>query len=265
MKDELNIEELLNGFIDGELTARQQTEVQRLIAHDPRIAKRMQQLQKCRVLIGSLPLEEAPIDMATQVKTTLERQALLTEQPAILEERKGARYLMFRKVLATAAMITLVAVLAGVIYTIVSPEKIPTVPGFRGRLELQTSSFLATDTVISKAIKDNGLAGSVTTKRQRNKNIYTLTCSRENLNLFLADLGSSWNDIDSATLFVETKTHQEPVVVSDVRIKQIIDLITPPKPLLTGGDRPYGETLPKPQDGKKVQLTIVVSENQNGN
>ena len=38
MKENPNIEELLNGFIDGELTSREHTEVQRLIQHDRQVA-----------------------------------------------------------------------------------------------------------------------------------------------------------------------------------------------------------------------------------
>ena len=47
MSKSQNIDELLNGFIDGELTARQQTEVQRLITHNPEVEQRLRQLQKC--------------------------------------------------------------------------------------------------------------------------------------------------------------------------------------------------------------------------
>ena len=40
------IDELLSGFIDDELPARQRTEAERLIAHDPKIEQRLVQLQK---------------------------------------------------------------------------------------------------------------------------------------------------------------------------------------------------------------------------
>ena len=49
MKENPNMDELLNSFIDGELPARQQTEVQRLIAHDEKIAQRVRQLQKSKM------------------------------------------------------------------------------------------------------------------------------------------------------------------------------------------------------------------------
>ena len=44
MKQNQNIDELLNGFIDEELTTRQHTEVKRLIKNDAQIAKRLKEL-----------------------------------------------------------------------------------------------------------------------------------------------------------------------------------------------------------------------------
>ncbi len=122
MKEEPNIDELLNGFIDGELDQRHQTEVQRLITHDAQIAERLRELQKCKVLVGSLPCVEAPAGMAEQIKASLETSALLGRQPESFDAREGARHLLVRRVLAAAAMIGLVAVLAAVVYTIVAPE-----------------------------------------------------------------------------------------------------------------------------------------------
>ena len=55
MSDISDIDELLNSFIDGELPQRQQVELRRLMAHDPQIIKRLRELQKCKILLGSLP------------------------------------------------------------------------------------------------------------------------------------------------------------------------------------------------------------------
>ena len=76
MIDDAYIEELLNGFIDGELTARQQTEVQRLISHDRQIAQRLRQLEKCKILVGSLPHVDAPAETFAQVKASLGAKAV---------------------------------------------------------------------------------------------------------------------------------------------------------------------------------------------
>ncbi len=265
MREESDINELLNSFIDGEMSERQKTEVQRLIAHDPEVAELLKQLQKCRLLVASLPCEQAPVDMAEQVKAALERKALLAERPFAVDERKGARHLMFRKVFAAAAMFILVAVLASVIYVIVAPGPTQPATSFAGRLELKTNNLLAVDGLISNVIRDNGLADSVTLKRQRDKNIYTLSCSRENLSSFLANLNNGWQLFDSATLFVGTQTPQEHVVIKDVDAEQIVDLITPPKPRLTGDEKPAEKPPVQAKDGKKVRLIIVIEASQTDN
>jgi hypothetical protein len=120
MSENLNIDELLNSYIDGELSTRQQTEVQRLIAHDPNIAKRLNELQKCKMLLGSLPRVEAPAHLAGQIRASLERKALLSPHVVDIDRRAGRNDLFARKLLTAAAMIGLVAVLAGVIINIVS-------------------------------------------------------------------------------------------------------------------------------------------------
>ena len=60
MNDNINIDELLNSYIDDELPQRHQTEVKRLIRHDPQIAQRLEELEKCKILLNSLPCEQAP-------------------------------------------------------------------------------------------------------------------------------------------------------------------------------------------------------------
>jgi len=52
---EARIDELLNSYIDGELTVDQQAEVEELRARDEGIAQRLSQFQKCQTLIGALP------------------------------------------------------------------------------------------------------------------------------------------------------------------------------------------------------------------
>jgi len=269
-REESNIEELLNSFIDGELTQREANEVERLIADDARIAQRLRELQKSKMLVGSLPRAEAPAEMAEQIKASLERKALLAQRAERFDERAGARYLLVRKVLAAAAMIGLAAILAAVVHTIFAPESGPEKPtaevrvaatGFNGRLELKTSDLAAVDSFIKRAIEDNGLKYS-SPGSQRDKSVYALSCSREDLNLLLADLANIWDRFDSPTLFVETKTRGEQKFdgVSAERITEIVgDLITAPKPPLTGPEEEAIEkSATRVEDSEKVHLTIVV-------
>ena len=124
MKEIPNMDELLNSFIDGELPARQQTEVQRLVNHEEKIAQRLQQLQKCKMLLSSLPVTEAPPQILENVKASLARKPLLAEQSSVFDERVGTRHLLGRKLFAAAAMLGLVGILTAVVYTIVAPEAV---------------------------------------------------------------------------------------------------------------------------------------------
>ena len=184
MKVNPHTDELLCGYIDGELSLRQQTEVQRLAARDPEVSKRLRQLQQSKNLVSALPRAEAPGEMLEQIKLTLERRTLLDERPSTSGTRTGSWHLQVRRFLAAAAMIALVGVLGGVVYHIVAPvaptqqpgfmvdagDPTPTVPihveptlvaavdrGFSGRLELRTASFGQAESFIKATIEDNGL------------------------------------------------------------------------------------------------------------
>ena len=262
MKDTPEIDELLNGFIDGELTARQQTEVQRLIAHDSHIAERLRKLQKCRMLLGSLPCAEAPDDMLEAVKASLERTALLNEQQEDSAYRRGAKDLMIRITLSAAAMIGLVAVLAAVIYVIVAPpsaknetvvskdwyqpaqevkaakpvppenattEKpaaniVAVAPVFDGRLELKTADLIIVDALVKKTIEDKGLLKD-NLKVEGGKTTYTLDCSRKQLCLLLADLDNVWDKLDSAILYIEGQQGEGQIAVDSIDTRQIAEIV----------------------------------------
>jgi len=249
MKENPNIDELLNSFIDGELTARQQTEVQRLIAHNPHIEQRLRELQQCKMLMNSLPCAEAPANVLEDIKASLARRTLLDQQPSIIDERAGTRHLLARRVLAATAMIGLLAVLAVVIYTILAPGTAPEKPiviedhqpleiietvesrprpmaiEFNGRIELKTSALIAVDAFVNRAIQDNGLSGSISPVRQPDKSVYSINCSKEELNLLLADLEYIWAELDSATLFVDTDVFGKQVEVKAVSTKQFAEIV----------------------------------------
>lgn len=263
MKLNPNIDELLNSFIDGELTERQQTEVKRLAANDAQIAKRLRELQRCKMLVSSLPAAEAPVGMVEEIKNSLERRTLLNQEPIQLSRRAGAWNLLARKVLAAAAMIALFAVLALVIYTIVAPQKTEDRPVavnkapaikapieksepivvaaidekpagetgmlkdsfvFNGRLELKTNNLIAVDAFINSAAEDNGLWDKVSVDSQGHKSVYTFSCSREALGLLLADLGNIWHRFESAQLSIETDKFGERIFIDAVTAEQIAQI-----------------------------------------
>jgi len=326
MKENSNIDELLNSFIDGELPARQQTEVQRLIAHDEKIAQRLRQLQKCKILLSSLPVTEAPPQILENVKASLAGRTLLLEQPTAFDEHLGARHLLGRKLFAAAAMLGLVGILTAVVYTIVAPtvtqgpvaveprelppkvEVVEPAPiivvaaPFSGRLELRTSYLPAVVAVINRAIEDNVPSDEwIASDRSDVREPHALICSSESFNLLLAELDNIWDKLDSATLVVDTEVFGQQVVVGAVTAEQIagivnqdnskrrievakdfavlnniaeylpgreiltaiddttVDLITPPKPRLTGGQETIEKSTTRTEADKNVRLTITVT------
>jgi len=261
------IEELLNSFIDGELAESEQNEVQRLISQDAHIAQQLRELQKTKMLVGSLPAAEAPARILHEIKASMNIHAhsaekTRSEEPS--DQRVGVRHLMARKFLSAAAMVGLVAILSGVIYTIVAPEPdhnsvLPPV-ALEGRLELKTGTLRTVNTFIDGAIEAKGLSDSIKLTSQGNKRVYSITCNQEDLNSLLSDLNKIWERCDSKTLFVNTKTQGEREF-DDVSLERAItivnDLITPVKPKLTSNEDE--NTTSQQKTKKQVRMSIVVS------
>ena len=227
------IDELLNSYIDDELTIERQAEVERLIDQDAKIAQRLRQLQKCQILVGSMPYAEAPASVLEGVKASLAGRALPGEEKPAYEQQAGKKYVRLRKVLAAAAMIALAAVLSAVIHRIVplrnAPERSATrvvaASGFSGRLELKTSSLKAVDAFIKSAIDNNNdLSASTNSEGRQSRHIYSLECTSQGLSALLSDLDNIWSELDSATLFVNTENFVTHTVVDAVTTKQIAEI-----------------------------------------
>lgn len=256
MKSE-NIDELLNGFIDGELSPRQLTEVQRLIAHDMRILERLQQLQKGRMLLNSLPVEQAPADMPDRVRTALEKNTLLGQYAEQYKQIRGTRHLFARKLATVAAVVGLLAVFGVVIYTIMAPAPMPyepvtqTLPPdeiaapvmltadeksvpptapvesyLNAEIELRTDNPNAVNAAIANALNENILSEQwMVQKSQDLKTIYTVGAGRENLLLFLADIQNSFRGLQNATMYIDAERFDEKIVVENVTINQVAEII----------------------------------------
>ncbi|HSW00788.1 MAG TPA: hypothetical protein VLI39_11490 [Sedimentisphaerales bacterium] len=252
MKPNTNLDELLSSFIDGELSPRQRTEVQRMAAHDPSVAKRLRQLQNCRTLFCSLPPAEAPGDMLEQIRQSLERKTLLQEQPVAARRATGVIHLVFRKLVAAAAMIALLAFLGAIVYQVVAPvsgpdptitvavappETISTdtggrMPpmvvedkGFCGRLEFQTAMFVSTDAFVKRAIGVCGLENLAQPEVMGNRSVYRVVGARADICRLVASLGSLWNQMDSASLHVDRLQGAAPVVVEAATADQVATVV----------------------------------------
>ena len=226
------IDELLNSYIDDELAAEQKAEVESLVDQDAKIAQRLRQFEKCRILVGSMPYAEAPASILEGVKASLAGRPLPSEKQPAYVEHAGKKYVLLRKVLAAAAMVALAAVLSAVIHRFVPLHKATEEPearmvaasSFSGRLELKTSALNAVDAFIKSAIDDNGLSASIDPERRQSRRVYLLNCSGEGLNLLLADLDDIWTELDSATLFVNTDIFGVQTVVDAVTTEQIAEI-----------------------------------------
>jgi len=282
-----NIERLLNGYIDDELSVRQQTEVKRLLGNNPKIARRLRQLQKCKTLISSLPAVEAPPEMVEDVMARLARRSLLGEETAAINERAGTRDLFLRKVLTAAAMIALLGVLALVVYTIVAPPrqqrvpKPPIVAGedviepprimlakFNGRLELKTADFKEMDAFMDRAVAENGLVRCAGIERLGDKTTYVLTVETD---IFDAPVAVDAVTTDQITEITTQTTSQDTVrvakdlallndVTEQLRTRAVLlasgpDRIGVDRPVITGRETIEKTTVDKPN----VELVIILT------
>jgi hypothetical protein len=252
MKPNPNLDELLSSFMDGELSPRQRTEVQRMAARDAQVARRLQQLQNCRSLFCALPVEKAPSDLLEQIRVSLERHSLLQEQPVVRKRSIGAWHLAFRRLVAAAAVLVLMGVLGVVVYQIVSPvspgagplasdshslstgerDRTTVTPlmvadaGFTGRLELRTARLAYADTFVARAIENSGLSGQDQSDIASNKRVYRVTGTREDVNRFVASLSGVWQNFEDAVLQVDrAESTQTPVVVEGVTPEQAAGIV----------------------------------------
>lgn len=144
-----DIDKLLSAYLDDQLGARQKTEVKRLLKHDRQITERLQYLRNCRLLLQTLPKEQAPDDTFEKIQQKLHGrhdEELLTRN--YYNQEEGVKHLRVRKYIARAAMITLAAILGIVVYSIISPaenDKVIISDNWLNNKKIQTAS--ASDTV----------------------------------------------------------------------------------------------------------------------
>jgi anti-sigma-K factor RskA len=258
MKFEQNpkIEELLNSYIDDELSADERSEVQRLVRENHTIAQRLRQLERCKAMVNSLPPAEPPAQVVAGIKQLLRNHSAGTSKSKHIESRRGARHLFVRQVMAASIIIGLVGILGAVVYKIVGPEKtampivtvqpVPTVkPAVMPvetkkavavaavedttaiglySLQLQTADFTAVDAYVNKLLEESPWLRYEATKDQPGKSAYRILCSRGGLEAMISDLATVWSKFDSTTLIVRTDNVGQYVTVTSVKPEQIAAL-----------------------------------------
>ena len=242
MKDKPNTDEMLNAYVDGELNTRQKTEFQRLLGREEPLATQVQKLEQLKQLVGSLPREEAPDDIADQVLDILERKTLLGERKVVFTPANSFRHRILRRVNAIAAMLVLFAALSGLIYSIVAPtpstdiSKVTTVRDFgilrdvtpdvqlAGTWTLQGDSMLLSQ--INQCLKESGFSGLVDVAANGSR--YTeLECSRLELNRLAQQINQDCLNLAGTRLMVYALAGQQidPVEISWVQPRQIAILL----------------------------------------
>jgi hypothetical protein len=244
------IEELLNGFLDGELSDQEQAQVQRLVREDESIARRLRELERCRLLVLSLPPAEPPAEVVAGIRELL--RSRMDGGRDYAEQHRGVRHLFTRQVLAAAVMIGLVGLLGAVIYKIVGPvDSTPPVAvqprpaiapqvfpqetktvakaeetgvGFY-TLRLTTTDYVAVDAFVNKLLDESSWLRYDVTKEPSKRSIYRVFCSKGGLSSLVSDLAAAWPKFDSATLLVHTGDVGRYVAVEQVQPGQITDIV----------------------------------------
>ncbi len=251
------IEELLNGYIDSELSADERSQVERLIREDHVIAQRLRQLKRCKELVNSLPPAEPPAQVVAGIKELIRSRStggVISE----IEKRRGARHLFIRQALAASIIIGLVGIMGAVVYKIVGPEQTATpivavkpAPAIKHAvamkpqetkkevvvavaeettsvglysLQLQTADFAAVDAYVNKLLEESPWLRYEATKDQPGKSAYRILCSRGGLEAMMSDLATVWSKFDSTTLIVRTDNFGQSVTVASVKPEQIADI-----------------------------------------
>lgn len=117
-----DIDELLSGYVDDMLTARQQTELKRLLLHQPQLAEQLASLRRLRQLLNALPAEPIPAGVVNDVLARLERNQILRRFDRSSGGVAAKLFLWQRRLAAVAALVFVPLALVGwVVWQIVGP------------------------------------------------------------------------------------------------------------------------------------------------
>lgn len=243
-----DIDKLLNSFLDGELPPRQLAEVERLLASNKQLAHRLNQLRKCRTLLQLVPYNGAPAGLLADIHTMVEARAEQNRRIAAVVAPRGFRHLLARKALAAAAMFVLIAVLATVIYNILSPQTgvqppmvtlppttsqttnsadTPAKADFACRLELATGAFVEATASINRLLRDTAMEDFVNIDRTKpHEIIYSIVCPSGRLKPMIEKLKDEWSGFDSARLVVRAESPADRIVISEVSVDQLTEIIS---------------------------------------
>jgi len=84
--NDLSQNELLSAYLDGELTAAEQAEMERLLAQNAVARQLLDELRALRNTLQALPQEQLAEDLSRQVLRVAERRMLTEEEPGVAED-----------------------------------------------------------------------------------------------------------------------------------------------------------------------------------
>lgn len=248
------MEELFSASLDGELTQRQETELKRLLQHEPQMAEQLAALRRQRELLCALPVETAPPSLAEDIRAQLERKLIL-DNTARTQSFRSRAALLRRRFVAAAAMLLLPLGLLGiVVYHIVTPASDvptgqPTARGllkddllltapppetttlaaalpFDGVLTLTTQRPMPADQLIKKQVFLKALENQ--TIRHQTPDIITfdIDCSPERMADFIASLSPLWPQLaDSRLTLRDTDAPERTTAIPHILPDQIQRLV----------------------------------------
>ncbi len=261
-KSKENIDDLLNGYVDGELSERKYTELKRMLLHDPELAARVSQLKKQKQLLNSLPIEKAPQGLLDDVVSSLERKLILHEYSAASIESEGIKHLMFRRALTAAVIMVLFGGLGGLIFKIVSPvhptnnnevavadevyevdftggttrlaDKPEAIasdrPVFIAKLNLETEHAITMNSFIKKLIFTHNLNDSVDPpENYGTSSTVRFECGIDSIVELLADFQVEWGRCKQANLSVFDHVVKKMIVIENISQSQLMEIFTEDK------------------------------------
>jgi hypothetical protein len=243
------IDILIRGFLDGELTQRQRTELKRLAQHNPSVKKELHALYRQKELYSALPVEKAPKDLAEEVRRKLERRMILDAEPAAQVRPLGRAHLLFRRIAAAAAMLFLpLGILAILVVQIIKPvDEMPmgtsptagveapdqairsqanpvaagpekTMVLSLGCLTLVTDQPIAVNELIKNGIVSNALLSGASSQRSESSAIYRIQCRQGQMLSLLGSLEPVWRNCSKQQLVL---TSDDPSAAKAVAIEGI--------------------------------------------
>lgn len=248
-------DELMTLYLDGEATQRQQTELKRLMLHDPLIAEKLNALQRQQQLMQALPVETAPDGLIDDIRAELERKLILGDSGDSTETVSGSSHLMIRRLLTTAAMLLIpLGLLSAVVYTIMKPASqggIDYVPAskriadaaptrvlpsanemgllkelpFNGVLVLKTDEYMTVSNQVEKAIFAQGLISHTLPSRTADITSFHITAPPRMIAGLVDSLAGMWPRCKNVTLEVVRDGVGETIKISDPRNRQIKTLV----------------------------------------